>query len=64
MMQTDSASTDEDIGGRKEKDAQDENEAGRAVCFPILAPSRPPGTTRGCLVFRRAPNFLLVSVRT
>jgi hypothetical protein len=35
MMQTDSASTDEDIGGREEKDEQDENEAGRAeaVCF-------------------------------
>jgi hypothetical protein len=48
MMQTHSASPDEDIEGRKEKDAQDENEAGRPrqFCSPLLALSRPPHGTR------------------
>ena len=43
MMQTDSASTDEDIGGRKEKDAHDDqNKAGlaEAVLLPPLRHSR------------------------
>ena len=59
MMQTDSASADEDIGDRKEKDAHDDQNRrdgpSQLVLFkhPLLAASRPPHGTRSTPDARR-----------
>ena len=73
MMQTDSASTDEDIGGRKEKDAPERGGTGRGSLLLALsrpphpmAPIRPPmrnapSCGRGCSAHDdgRAPSIVL-----